>query len=46
MTDVKGIVASQPGNLLDYGETPEVHHTNYFRQQRTIDFICQALQIP
>jgi hypothetical protein len=44
MTEAPGIV---PGgaNLLDYGTNPDVHHTNYFVNPRTIDFIGQSLGI-
>jgi hypothetical protein len=44
MTEVPGIV---PGgdNLLDFGTNAEVHHTNYFLMQRTIDFIGKSLAI-
>jgi hypothetical protein len=30
----------------DFGATHEVHHVNYFRQQATLDFVAQSLQIP
>jgi hypothetical protein len=32
--------------LLDFGTTADVHHTNYFLQSRTLDFIERVLEIP
>ncbi len=44
MTEAPGIV---PGgaNMLDFGTNAEVHHTNYFLMQRTIDFIAKSLAV-
>jgi hypothetical protein len=33
-------------SLLDFGTNGEVHHTNYFQNQRTLDFICRSFGIP
>lgn len=32
--------------LLDFGTTAEVHHTNYFTQPKTVEFIENVLEIP
>ena len=32
--------------VLDYGTSDSVHHTNYFAQTRTADFIAGSLAIP
>jgi hypothetical protein len=32
--------------LLDFGTTAEVHHTNYFVQPKTVEFIENVLEIP
>lgn len=32
--------------VLDYQKSSKVHHTNYFSQGRTADFILKSLQIP
>jgi hypothetical protein len=31
---------------LDFHEDSEVHHVNYFRQSKTIEFIATSLEIP
>lgn len=31
--------------ILDFGDSDVVHHTNYFEQQKTIDFIAAKLQL-
>lgn len=33
------------GAQLDYGTSATVHHTNYFEQQRTLDFILASFEI-
>ena len=33
-------------NLLDFGTNSEVYHTNYFQNQRTLDFIARSFDIP
>jgi pimeloyl-ACP methyl ester carboxylesterase len=32
-------------NIYDYGKQDRVHHTNYFRQSETLDFIVQSFQL-
>lgn len=32
------------GKILDFGTSNQVHHTNYFRQKATIDFISESLR--
>jgi len=32
--------------VLDFGTNGEVHHTNYFQNQRTLDFIASSFSIP
>ena len=32
--------------VLDYGTSDSVHHTNYFSQSRTAEFVAQSLSIP
>ncbi len=36
----------KPANVLDFGTTDEVHHSNYFRQPKTLEFIRTKLVIP
>ena len=43
MTDVPGNVI-QPGDLLDFGTGDVVHHTNYFEQKDTLDFMLDRLK--
>lgn len=31
---------------LDFGSQDEVHHTNYFEQDKTLDFILDSLKVP
>lgn len=31
--------------ILDFGTSPDVHHCNYFRQKKTVDFLARALAI-
>jgi len=32
-------------HVLDFGDSTTVHHTNYFRQKRTVDFIRQRFAV-
>jgi hypothetical protein len=45
MTEVPGVALDPKLNLCDFG-TCQVHHTNYFEQPRTINFIRQSFAIP
>jgi len=38
-------IAIDPTRLLDFGTNGEVHHTNYFQNPRTLDFITRAFGI-
>jgi hypothetical protein len=44
MTEIAGI-AIDPTRLLDFGTNGEVHHTNYFQNPRTLDFIASSFGI-
>lgn len=44
MTKAAGI-AIDPTRLLDFGTNGELHHTNYFHNPRTLDFIASSLGI-
>jgi pimeloyl-ACP methyl ester carboxylesterase len=43
MADIPGLVM-QPGDIEDFGTSDIVHHTNYFAQKRTLDFILGCLK--
>ncbi len=44
MTEVLGLLPlAEATNLLDFGTSGTVHHTNYFRQRETIDFLGRTL---
>jgi len=45
MTDLADQAAIPPDHVLDYGTTDAVHHTSYFRQERTLAFIRAKLGI-
>jgi pimeloyl-ACP methyl ester carboxylesterase len=45
MTELADGVNITAARTLDFGTTSEVHHTNYFRQARTIDFIRSSFGI-
>jgi pimeloyl-ACP methyl ester carboxylesterase len=44
MIDIFDAVKIQ--NVHDFKTTNQVHHTNYFQQPETLDFIVQSLKIP
>ncbi len=48
IVDTASMTYLSPGmsvqNICDFGDTDEVHHTNYFRQKKTIDFISESLR--
>jgi hypothetical protein len=44
MTSAAGI-AINPTRLLNFGTNSEVHHTNYFRNPSTLDFIASSFGI-
>ena len=46
MTELPDAPAPTEPPILDFGTTSEVHHTNYFLQKRTLDFIAKVLQVP
>jgi hypothetical protein len=46
MTDAAGLTLGPSKNLLDFGTNGEVHHTNYFQNQRTLDFVASSFSIP
>jgi hypothetical protein len=46
MTDLFDQVPIPAANVFDFGTTSRVHHTNYFEQPETIDFISKSLGIP
>jgi hypothetical protein len=39
------LFVTEAQRILDFGTTSDVHHTIYFRQAKTIDFIAQSLGI-
>ncbi|HWP44783.1 MAG TPA: hypothetical protein VNO14_16160 [Blastocatellia bacterium] len=45
MTDLFDDMVIPQANILDFGTTGRVHHTNYFQQPETIDFIKKSLAI-
>jgi len=45
MTDLGDQASILPGRILDYRTTDTVHHTNYFRQERTLAFSREKLGI-
>ncbi|HEX7177916.1 MAG TPA: hypothetical protein VF240_21835 [Pyrinomonadaceae bacterium] len=46
MTDLFDQIHIPAANVFDFGTTDRVHHTNYFQQPETIDFISKSLGIP
>lgn len=41
----KTTVIEEEDRILDFGDSDEVHHTNYFEKPETINFIAEKLQI-
>lgn len=46
MVDLCDGLAIPPDQVLDFGTTDVVHHTNYFAQPSTLDFIRESLGSP
>ncbi len=46
MTDLFDEEVMPTANVCDFGTTDRVHHTNYFRQPETVEFIARSLAIP
>lgn len=46
MTELADELVVSEDNIENFGTTDTVHHTNYFRQSKTIRFIERKLQIP
>jgi hypothetical protein len=44
MTDLFDQHSIAAANVFDFGTTDRVHHTNYFRQSQTIDFMAKSLK--
>jgi hypothetical protein len=41
-----GLRLTGTNQVLDFGKTSQVHHVNYFRQKRTLQFIAARFAIP
>lgn len=46
MTELADATVIPTSDVLDFGTSEVVHHTNYFRQQQTVEFLARVLQIP
>lgn len=46
MTSITEEIGFPKSQVMDFKKPDHVHHTNYFRNHRTLDFISEKLQIP
>jgi hypothetical protein len=46
MTEAPGMPINAATDVLDFLTNGDVHHTNYFQNQRTLDFIAAKFAIP
>lgn len=46
MTELADATVIPAADVLDFGTSEVVHHTTYFQQQQTVEFLARVLQIP